>query len=281
MSAVVVLCLPAAATAETVTIGPEVHQLTSNSGTCGFEHASERPCAIVTNSVPGATMTSPCDGTVTRFRLKGFVRPANHYSLRVIRKNPDGSYTGTATSAPVAIATEGVNEYATDLPISAGEQIGIDFLDSTEEYGLAWIGGPTVSASVLFAFPADGTAAFPDIPSTTFYYLFNADVSCTPPPPPSNSFRVVKLKKTTLVLDLASAGSLRAVDASHSKSKPRLLKGSRASGGPGRVKLKLKLTSAAKATLREKGKLALRTKLVFTPTGGVAATRVRKLTIRG
>jgi hypothetical protein len=272
-----ILCAPATASAETVTLGPNLNQLTNQSGTCGFEMAAERPCTIVTNLVPGATLASPCDGTVTRFRLNGFVRPANRYSLRVVRRNAGGSFTGTATSAEVSIAATGVNEYATSLPISAGEQIGIDFQDSTEEHGLAWVGGSAVSASVFFAFPADGTAAFPSIPSTNFYYLFNADVTCTP----SNSFRVVKLQKETLILSLASTGTVTVADAASAKSKkPRQLELSRASGGPGRARVKLKLTAAGKATLREKGKLTVRAKIGFTPTGGSAATRVRKLTVR-
>lgn len=287
---------PAAEAAE-VTIGANVNQSTPESGTCGFESAAERPCTIVTNLAPGQAMTAPCDGTVTRFRLNGFVRPANHYSLRVVRKNPDGSSTGTATSAPVAIATEGVNEYATSLPIAAGEQIGIDFQGSLEEHGLRWVGGsPAISASVFFAFPADGGAAFPSIASTTFYYLFNADIACAsaspspaPVPAPSNEFKVVKLKKKTLTLSLASAGTVTIADAnakakasaaSASKAKPKLLKPSSASGGPGQIKVKLKLTGAAKATLEAKGKVKVKARITFTPTGGTPSVQVLKLTVR-
>src|SRR5664279_1455752 len=107
------LCLATAgpAGAVEITIGANVNQTTSESGTCGFAHATERPCTLVTDTIPGQTMTSPCAGTITRFRLNGLPRPNDHYSLRVIRKNADGTYTGTATSAPVAISTEGVNEY--------------------------------------------------------------------------------------------------------------------------------------------------------------------------
>lgn len=130
-----------------VTIGANVNTSTLNSGTCGFGIPAERPCTFVTSTIPGQTMNAPCAGTVTRFRLNGFVRPANHYRLRVIRRNADGSFTGTASSAPVAIASEGVNEYATSLPIAAGEQIGIDFLDSTEEFGLRWVGSSGVGAA--------------------------------------------------------------------------------------------------------------------------------------
>lgn len=285
----------APASSADVTIGANVNQSTLNSGTCGFESMAERPCTFITSTVPGQTMTAPCAGTVTRFRLNGFVRPANHYRLRVVRRNADGSFTGTASSAQVAIASEGVNEYATSLPIAAGEQIGIDFLDSTEEFGLRWVGSPGVGAAYFYAFPADGGSAFPTGPAT-FYYLFNADIACAlanptpgPAPTPSHQFKVVKLKATTLTLELASAGAVAVTDASakakakasaSKKAKPKLLKPSSASGGPGQAQVKLKLTGAAKKTLKAKGKVKVKAKITFTPTGGTASTQVKTLTVK-
>jgi hypothetical protein len=247
-------------------------------------------------------MNSPCDGTITRFRLNGFPKPNNRYRLRVVRRNADGSYTGTATSAQVTIGTEGVNEYATSLPISAGEQIGIDFQDSTEEFGLRWVGGtPGVGAAYFYAFPADGGSAFPT-GSAPFYYLFNADIACAPAPiappvvtpaaAPSNEFKIVKLKQTTLTLSLASKGTVSVADgsvkpkkakasaASAPKAKPKLLKPSSATGGPGLATVKLKLTGAAKKALKEKGKVKVKAKITFTPTGGTASTQVRPLTVK-
>jgi hypothetical protein len=294
VAALVGVACSAPAMAAEVTIGANVNQSITHEGTCAPETPSQRPCTIVTTVVPGQTMSAPCDGTVTRFRLNGFVKPANHYSLRVVRRNTDGSFTGTATSAPVAIATDGINEYATSLPIATGELIGIDFLDSTEGAGIRWVEPPAVSASVLFAFPADGGSAFASIPAT-FYYLFNADIACAsaspspaPAPVPSNAFSVVKLKKTILTLSLASAGTVTVSDAgakpkakaSASKAKPKLLKPSSASGGPGQATVKLKLTGAAKAMLKAKGRVKVKAKITFTPTGGTAAVQVHKFTVR-
>jgi hypothetical protein len=288
----IALSLAPASSAD-VTIGANVNQSTLNSGTCGFASSAERPCTFVTSTIPGQTMTAPCAGTVTRFRLNGFVRPANHYRLRVVRRNADGSFTGTASSAQVAIASEGVNEYATSLPIAAGEQIGIDFLDSTEDFGLRWVGPSSgVGAAYFYAFPTDGGSAFPT-GSAPFYYLFNADIACAPAnpgpeptPAPSNEFKIVKLKATTLTLELASAGAVAVTDASAkakasaSKAKPKLLKPSSATGGPGQTKVKLKLTGAAKKMLKAMGKVKVKAKIAFTPTGGTASTQVRSFTVK-
>lgn len=268
-----------------ITIGANVNQVTSESGTCGFKSESERPCVLITSVVPGQTMASPCAGTVTRFRLNGFPRPGNHYRLRVVHRNADGSFTGTASSASVAITTEGVNEFSTSLPISTGDLLGLDFEDSTEDHGVRWVGGSAVSAFYTYAFPADGGSIQPT-GSATFYYLFNADIACagSPPPPPlvtapSNTFKVVKLKGKALTLNLASAGAVAVADGS-SKGKTKLLKRSSSTGGPGNAKVNLKLTGAASKTLKERGKVKVTAKLTFTPTGGTASTQVRKLTVR-
>ncbi|HTT93618.1 MAG TPA: hypothetical protein VMF55_03040 [Solirubrobacterales bacterium] len=313
--AVVMVCACAsvgAATADGATVytfGAEINQSPITAGTCGFEHSTERPCVFVDNTITSQAglLTAPCNGTITRFRLNGIPRPGNSYSLRVLDRNGDGSYTGTATSAPVEIATEGINEYASSLPVSKGESIGIDFDGSTEEHGLFYVSEAGVSSAVLFAFPADGTPAFPNIPSTGFYYLYDADVECAagsaplgPPattpapapapvaPTPSNSFTVVGLKKATVILNLASAGQVTVTEATAKKKKvaaggksAALLRPSSATGGPGRTRLKLALTAAAKAKLRETGKVRIRASLAFTPTGGTTALQTRSFTVKG
>lgn len=318
LPAAVMVCACAwagAATASGATVytfGAEINQRPITAGTCGFEHSTERPCVFVDNTITSQAglLTAPCNGTIARFRLNGIPHPGNPYALRVLDRNGDGSYTGTATSAPVEIATEGINEYATSLPVLKGESIGIDFEGSTEEHGLFYVSEPGVSSAVLFAFPADGTSAFADIPSTGFYYLYDADVECaagsgplSPPattptstptpasiaaPAPSNHFAVVGLKKSTVTLSLASAGKVTVTEATAKRKKAAaggkaaaLLHPSSATGGPGPTRLKLALTAAAKTKLREAGKVRVRARLAFTPTGGTTALLVRSFTVKG
>ena len=101
------------------TFGAEINQSPITAGTCGFEHSTERPCVFVDNTITSQAglLTAPCNGTITRFRLNGIPHPGNSYALRVLDRNGDGSYTGTAPGAPVEIVTEGINEYATILPV--------------------------------------------------------------------------------------------------------------------------------------------------------------------
>lgn len=202
----------------------------------------------------------------------------------------------------MTIGVEGVNEYETSLPVTAGEGIGVDFLDSTEDHGLRDVFGSAVSSFYFFAFPADGGSAFPPNPAAAFYYLFNADIACSaaPSPPPgpaptttpSNEFKVVSLKGTTLTLSLGSKGAVAVADGSARietaktgaakslRAKPKLLKPSSASGGPGLATVQLKLTGAAKKVLGKKSKVRVKAKITFTPTGGTASTQVKSLTVK-
>src|SRR4249919_2048347 len=118
------LALAAPGSAE-VTIGADVTQMPSTSNTCAYNESEIQPCVAVTTLLPGLPVASTCDGTITRFRLNGFVRPANSYRLRVVRMDGGGLFTTTASSPPVVLGREGVNEFPTSLPIKAGEYIGL------------------------------------------------------------------------------------------------------------------------------------------------------------
>ncbi len=96
--------------------------------------------------------------------------------------------------------------------------------------------------------------------------------------PPSNSFTTGKVKGTTLSVTVESNGRLDVSDANASKK--ALLKPSTTTGGPGTLKIKLKLTKPAKQKLKAKGKLKVSAKLTFTPTGGTAASQTKTLKLK-
>jgi hypothetical protein len=105
---------------------------------------------------------------------------------------------------------------------------------------------------------------------------------------PSNVFKIKKVKDRKLVLKLPSAGEVQVTDAKSkkrsagatvSKSK-KSLKPSQKSGGPGKLKVKLRLTKAAAKKLRRLGKLKLKAAITFSPTGGWPATKKAKLKLK-
>jgi WD40 repeat protein len=98
---------------------------------------------------------------------------------------------------------------------------------------------------------------------------------------PSNSFKS-KLKGRKVKLNVSTEGVGQVTDVStkvattaKKKKKPKLVKTSSKHGGPGTIVVKIKLTKQGNAKLRQKGKLKVR--VVYTPDGGVAATKKLKL----
>jgi hypothetical protein len=99
---------------------------------------------------------------------------------------------------------------------------------------------------------------------------------------PSNSFksklngRKVKFNVSTEgVAQVTDVSTKVATTAKKKKKKPKLVKTSKKHGGPGKIIVKVKLTKRGAAQLASKGKLRIR--VVYTPDGGVAATKKLKL----
>jgi len=97
---------------------------------------------------------------------------------------------------------------------------------------------------------------------------------------PSNAFKG-KLKGRKIIFTVSNEGIASAADSSAKfattakKKKPKLVKTTSKHGGPGKIKVKVKLTKAGSAKLAEKGKLTI--KAVYTPDAGLAAVKKLKL----
>lgn len=122
----------------------------------------------------GGLATSPIDGTILRWRLEGFEGP---FRLRVLTPNGGPSYTGAGTGATETVPDKGLHTYATNLPVKAGQTIGV------ESTGPGWFGAVESLGAIFAIFvPPLGDAATGnatvEFPDTTF--TFSADV--LPPP---------------------------------------------------------------------------------------------------
>jgi hypothetical protein len=89
---------------------------------------------------------------------------------------------------------------------------------------------------------------------------------------PSSAFAVGRLNGTKLHVITRSRGMVRIMG--------RLLRASSATGGPGVVVVKLRLTGPARTLLVRRHRLTLHVRITFTPTGGTPATKVRSLLLK-
>lgn len=116
--------------------------------------------------------------------------------------------------------------------------------------------------------------------------IFNAatDSVAIQSTPPSNAAVLGKVKlnkkngSAKLTVTVPGAGKLKVADVK--KKKKRIKAKTLTAATAGAVKLSLQPTGSAKQTLKEKGKLKLKVKVTFTPTGGIAATQQKTLTLK-
>ena len=170
--------------------------------TPGYYDSCSQTCTSAQLALPGATVRSPVDGTVVRFRLRTAAgSDAQTLRFRILRTSDGVNFTGAGTSDPVDIpTTAGTTEFPVNLPIRQGDYIGIDQPGGSKK---AYVVARNTDAFQAAWFPAlaDGSTPRPSGNAqgsnpTLFDLLLQADVEPTPgpgpepeppPPPPPGS----------------------------------------------------------------------------------------------
>jgi hypothetical protein len=159
------LAAPAASQAA-VTIGTPLHASTATTTAPGP--------TLMTVAYPGAQLSSPIDGVVVRYRVES--NDWGTIALRILRPAAAGAFDAVATSgtAFVSGATDDLAHIqAAQVPIAAGDQIGID----TD--GSFALQAPVTDGRYGYWSPrladSDPPSA-PNLGSTFTVALFNADV---------------------------------------------------------------------------------------------------------
>jgi hypothetical protein len=96
----------------------------------------------------GASLVSPVTGAVVRWRIQGAV--GGPFFLRVLHPNGNGAYQAVGTSGPATPSGTGIQTFPANLPISAGDLIGVDPTNTSDEIGIA----PVAGASYGFVVPS-------------------------------------------------------------------------------------------------------------------------------
>lgn len=105
----------------------------------------------------GANLASPVSGSIVRWRIQG--AKGGPFHLRVLRPTGTGAYTAVGTSGPATPSGPGLQTFTANLPIRAGDLIGIDATSPTDEIGVAAVAG--ASTAFIFPPPFDGSTVAP------------------------------------------------------------------------------------------------------------------------
>jgi hypothetical protein len=105
----------------------------------------------------GANLSSPASGAIVRWRIQG--AEGGPFFLRVLRPNGSGAYAAVSTSNGVTPSDSGVQTFTANLPIRAGDLIGIDPTKGSDTIGVAT--APGANYAFVFPPPFDGSTVAP------------------------------------------------------------------------------------------------------------------------
>jgi hypothetical protein len=147
------LVAAAAAQASTLTVG-SVLPLSFTSK--AFPQAG----TLLNTALPehGANLVSPVNGAIVRWRIEG--AKGGPFTLRVLRPTGSGAFTAEKTSSPATPSDEGIQTFATSIPIQAGDTIGVDSANASDQIGVAAVSG--ASAGLIAPALPDGATNAPN-----------------------------------------------------------------------------------------------------------------------
>jgi hypothetical protein len=234
--------------------------------------------------IAGPGYVVPVNGALlTSWSTKAATLPNQRLKMKVWRKLGDPqTFQVVGHDGPRDLASSVLNTFATDIPVQSGDVIGLFLVNGS---GAACT-FPSPGESVLFSFSSDfgegQSTAFSPLPSGDSRLNLTASVALTP----SNEFKITKVRKrrrkgsAILTIKLPGPGelslsgtgikSLRTGDAVISKEVAMA----------GRVRVKVKAKGAKKAKLQNTGKVKIKAKVTYTPSGdlpGVPKTKTKPI----
>ena len=254
---------PATAQGTVVTVGSP---LTSTGGSL----MSGSPETLANFALPeaGANVTSPVDGVVIRWRVQG--ASGGPFRLRVLKPVGGMTYTAVSSSAPETPASTDTQTFTTNLPLNAGDLIGLDMTNSSEQIGLGTIPSPDSFFEFWSPPLADGETRAGSTGTSAEEVLFNADVATIP----SNADTLGKVKRNKhkgtaiLAVDVPGPGTVALTGKGVKTQRTgRAADASKAVTAAGTVKLLVKPKGKAKHKLNKTGKAKVKVTVTYTPTG--------------
>jgi hypothetical protein len=125
---------------------------------------------------PGANLVSPVNGAIVRWRMLG--AEGGPFTLRVLHPNGKSGYAAHGTSGPVTPTGIGVQTFTANIPVEAGDLIGVDPTNATDKIGVASAAGAGFAS--IFPTPIEGATVPARDPVTGKEIELSAEVQPTP-----------------------------------------------------------------------------------------------------
>jgi hypothetical protein len=255
---VLLALLPAAPGKASVTLG-QVAPPGFTPATCGPSSGAYVQPTVTS----GTSFVAPGAGTLTSWSTRATSASGQMMALRLFRPLGGAVYLNTSHDGPRPLAPSVVNTFTVNLPIKAGDILGVDTSGTGNLVGCAFqVPGETRWGS----FPE----AVEDGESATFSDSANYRLNVSAVMNPSNAFtfgRAIRNRKNgtaTITVELPGPGAV--------SLRGKGVKGQTAQAGtPGPLKLRVAAKGKLKKRLQTRGKVRAKASVTFTPTGGDAA----------
>jgi hypothetical protein len=222
-------------------------------------------------------LSSPVNGTVVQWRIRvGDSTGATNF--RIIRPLPGGLFTGAGSTGSVTPPIDATSSYAVQRPmkIKIGDYIG---LDSPESPGAEFfVAGGAAIRNEWQPRLADGSPGHPPLRTNPYEIAINAEID------PTSTFTIDAIKRNkrrgtaTLTVTVPNPGELtgagRGVKVADEATVSKQVR------KPGSVKLLIKAKGRKKRKLNSTGKVKVKPKITFTPTGGDPTTEMVRLKLK-
>ncbi len=225
----------------------------------------------------GSSYVVPGKGTITSWSHWATSGSNQMLIMKVFRKVTDPSfYKVVGHDGPHPLTQAVLNTRLVNIPVEAGDVLGLNGTDSAN----VACGFDAPGDSYLFRVGnlADGDAeAFTPVAAGRRLNI-SAVFS------PSNSFTFGKIRRNqrkgtaTIAVDVPNPGELTGSGKGVKVASAAVI--SRRVTAPGKVKLRIRARGSKKRRLERTGRVSVRLKVTYTPTGGDHRTRSKKLRLK-
>jgi hypothetical protein len=194
-------------------------------------------------------------------------------ALKAFRKAADPTTFMVVGHEPAHPLVPGFDTFTSHLQVKAGDVLGAN----TSGGGACVFDAPGDTVLILFGNLADGVPA-------PFDAVDDVRVNLSAEITPTSNFTIKKPKSknngtAVLRVSVPNPGVLTASGGGAAKSAPGATAAKQVTAA-GTVKLKIKAKGLKKRQLSRKGKVTVKPKITFTPTGGIPNSQFRKIKLR-
>ena len=125
----------------------------------------------------GVNLTSPVNGAIVRWRVLN--AEGGPFYLRVLHATGTGAYSASGTSNPATPSSPELQTFPANLPVKAGDLIGIDPSHATDKIGVAEVAG--AGYGTIFPPPFDGAT----VPASGLFEGKEVELSAEVQPTPA------------------------------------------------------------------------------------------------